>query len=95
MGVQCWMRFTWDESKRAANLMKHGLDLLDGRRLLDGRKVFSYASVRENEARFVSVGLVGEWMLAVVWMEREDDVRRISWRRARRAETREYRELHG
>ena len=95
MGVHSSVRFTWGEAKRAANLVKHTLDLVDGRRLFDGRKVFSYASTRGNEARFVSVGLVDDRMLAVVWVEREDGVRLISLRRARRGEGRQYRELYG
>jgi uncharacterized protein len=95
MGVQCSIRFTWDEAKRAANLVKHKLDLLDGQDLFDGRPVFSYPSARGEEARVVSVGIVDGHLAAVVWLERDDGIRLISMRRARSGEKRGYRELHG
>jgi uncharacterized DUF497 family protein len=88
------MRFTWDEGKRASNLAKHRLDLLQARQLFDGRPVFTYPSPRGDEARFVSVGLLDGRMAAVVWLEREDGIRLISLRRARDGEQRTYRELH-
>jgi uncharacterized DUF497 family protein len=89
------MRFTWDADKRESNLAKHGLDLLDARQLFDGRPLLTYPSPRDDEARFVSVGLLNERMVAVVWLEREDGIRLISLRRARDGEKRTYRELHG
>jgi uncharacterized protein len=36
------MEFEWDETKRAANLAKHGLDLADGQALFDGRPAYVY-----------------------------------------------------
>jgi uncharacterized DUF497 family protein len=89
------MRFTWDADKRERNLAKHRLDLLDAARLFDERPLFTYPSPRLNEARFVSVGLLDERMVAVVWLEREDGIRLISLRSARNGEKRKYRELHG
>jgi uncharacterized DUF497 family protein len=89
------MRFAWDEAKRASNLAKHGIDLLQARQLFDGRPVFTYPSPRGEEARFVSVGMLDHRMVAVVWLEREGDIRLISLRRARDAEKRKHRELHG
>jgi uncharacterized DUF497 family protein len=38
--------FEWDENKREANLRKHGLDLMTGAELFDGRSVFTYPSSR-------------------------------------------------
>ena len=89
------MRFTWDEAKREGNLAKHRLDLLEARQLFDGRPVFTYPSPRDDEARFVSVGVLEDRMVAVVWLEREDGIRLISLRRARDGEKRTYRKLHG
>lgn len=95
LGVHYEMRLTWDEAKRESNLAKHKLDLLDASQLFDGRPVVSYPSPRGDEARQVSVGLLDERMVAVVWMEREGGIRLISLRRARDGEKRAYRELHG
>jgi uncharacterized DUF497 family protein len=89
------MRFTWDENKRASNLAKHKVDLLQARQLFDGRPLFTYPSPRDDEARCVSVGVLDDRMVAIVWFEREDGIRLISLRKARDAEKRTYRELHG
>jgi uncharacterized DUF497 family protein len=87
--------FEWDENKRAANLRKHGLDLMTGAELFDGRSVFTYPSSRGDEERFVTIGLIADQFVAVVWTERRDAIRLISMRRARNAEKRTYREIFG
>jgi hypothetical protein len=89
------MDFEWDESKREANLAKHGLDLLDGAALFDGRPVCSYPSPRREEAHTVTVGLLAELLVALVWTERGDAIRLISLRRARDGEKRAYRACFG
>jgi uncharacterized protein len=89
------MEFEWDEHKRAANLAKHGLDLLAGASLFDGRPVYTYPSRRLAEERFVTVGMLADQFVVIVWTERSDAVRLISLRRARDAEKRAYRALFG
>ncbi len=89
------MNFEWDEKKRAINLDEHGLDLIDATPLFDGRPVFTYPSPRHGEERFVTVGLVANRFFAVVWTERVDTIRLISFRRARDAEERKYRTIFG
>ena len=58
--------------------------------LFDGRKVYSYPSVRGEEKRYVTVGLLESNIVAVVWVERGANIRLISLRRARDAEKRVY-----
>jgi uncharacterized DUF497 family protein len=89
------MVFEWDEATRAVNHGKHQLDLIDGQYLFDGRPVITYASPRGNEARFVTVGLIGRKFYAVVWTERGGATRLISFRRARDGEERAYRARFG
>jgi uncharacterized DUF497 family protein len=89
------MDFEWDEKKRALNLAEHGLDLIDATPLFDGRPVFTYPSPRHGEERFVTVGHLTNRFFAVVWTERVDAVRLISFRRARDAEERKYRAIFG
>ncbi len=89
------MLFEWDENKREANLRKRGLDLISGAELFDGRPVITYPSPRTNESRFVTVGVLMEQFVAVVWTERKGAVRLISLRRARNAEKRAYSESFG
>jgi uncharacterized protein len=77
------MRFEWDENKRAANLGKQEIDLVTGADLFDGRAVITYPSPRASEQRFVTVGLLQEELVAVVWTERKAAVRLISLRSRR------------
>ncbi|MGD0075922.1 MAG: BrnT family toxin [Candidatus Binataceae bacterium] len=89
------MDFEWDEKKRAINLAEHGLDLIDATTLFDGRPVFTYPSPRHGEERFVTVGQLTNRFFAVVWTERVEAIRLISFRRARDAEERKYRTIFG
>ncbi len=89
------MDFEWDENKRAINLTEHSLDLIDATRLFDGRPVFTYPSPRHGEERFVTVGQLTNKLFAVVWTERVEAIRLISFRRARDAEERKYRTIFG
>jgi uncharacterized DUF497 family protein len=89
------MDFEWDEKKRAVNLAEHGLDLIDATPLFDGRPVFTYPSPRHGEERFVTVGQLTNRFFAVVWTERVEAIRLISFRRARDAEERKYRTIFG
>ena len=89
------MDFEWDEKKRAINLADHGLDLIEATKLFDGRPVFTYPSPLHGEERFVTVGLLTNRFFAVVWTERVEAIRLISFRRARDAEERKYRTIFG
>ena len=48
-------RFEWDEPKRLANLLKHGLDFRRAAEVFAG-DCFSYPSPRQTEDRWVTVG---------------------------------------
>jgi uncharacterized DUF497 family protein len=84
------MLFSWDPDKREINRARHKLDLLDGQILFDGRPVVTYPSPRNSEMRFVSTGQIGPKFYSVVWMERDEAIRLISFRRARNGEERAY-----
>jgi uncharacterized DUF497 family protein len=84
------MLFEWDDNKRAINITRHKLDLLDGQLLFDGRAVITYPSARGNELRFVTTGQIGPKFYSVVWTDRTGAIRLISFRRARDAETTAY-----
>ena len=76
------MLFAWDEQKRQSNVLKHRLDLVRGAELFDGRPTISYPPPRGDEMRVVTIGLLADLPVAVVWSEREGTVRLISLRRA-------------
>jgi uncharacterized protein len=88
------MNFEWDDAKRRSNLAKHGFDFLDAGLVFDA-PAYSYPSPRGDEDRWVTVGLLEGHEVAVVWVERADAIRLISFRRARHEERRQYRELYG
>lgn len=88
-------RFVWDDAKRLTNLAKHRLDLTRGITLLQEGVIFTYSSRRDDEDRFVSIGLLDDVFVALVWMERDGSIRLISLRSARDAEKRKYRQRYG
>lgn len=85
---------TFDETKRAANLAKHGLDLADASLVYDAPNKITLCSSRPREERKMDVALVETHgvVLVLVYVERAGDVRAISLRRASRQERRFYRE---
>ncbi|MDP9469848.1 MAG: BrnT family toxin [Chloroflexota bacterium] len=89
------MDFEWDDAKRQANLAKHRVDFVDVQELFDGRPVFTAVSQHPDEQRFVTTGILDGRFYTVVWTWRGDSIRLISARRARDAEQRHYRALHG
>ena len=77
------MRFIWDESKRQANLNKHGVDFTDAERVFAG-PTFTFEDDREDygEQRWVTLGLLGVQVVVIVHTETEEEIRVISMREA-------------
>ena len=88
------MRFRFDPVKRAANLKKHGLDLADARQVIESGQTVTFEDKRfdYSEERFVTLGPLGDTLVAVVTAETEDHIRIISMRKADRHEQAIYRE---
>ena len=88
------MRFRFDPAKRAANLKKHGLDLADARQVIESGQTVTFEDKRfdYSEERFVTLGPLGDTLVAVVTTETEDPIRIISMRKADRHEQAIYRE---
>jgi uncharacterized DUF497 family protein len=82
--------FEWDEAKSKANFEKHGYDFDDASQILYG-PVILRRSDRNNEERWIAVGSLGERLIALIFTRREDLIRIISARRARKNEERAYR----
>jgi uncharacterized DUF497 family protein len=86
------MGFSYDPSKAAENLRKHGVSLADAEDVLADPLALTLEDAgAKGERRFVTVGLgsAGE-LLVVVWTERDGDYRLISARRPTRKERRQY-----
>lgn len=82
--------FAWDDAKRDRKIAKHGLDLVLGIHMFDGRPAISYPSHRHGEDRWVAIGRIEDILLALIWTERGRTIRLISLRRTRDAERRAF-----
>lgn len=81
--------YEWDESKRQANLAKHGVDFAD----MDAFEWDTAAlDVDEDHAepRWIAIGFVDAVVHFVVFTERSDNIRIISLRKATSREVRNY-----
>jgi uncharacterized DUF497 family protein len=84
--------FVWDEAKRKSNLRKHGLDFRDAHLVYDNPDKCTYDSSCAGERRWMDIAfaVVKGRLLALVYTERGDDVRVISFRPASREEREQY-----
>nr|WP_093191832.1 BrnT family toxin [Thiocapsa sp. KS1] len=82
------MRFTWDETKRLANINKHGLDFTDAEQVFAGPlMLIEYKRRDYGEQRMIGIGLLGFLVVLIVHVESEQDIRVISMRKATSDET--------
>jgi uncharacterized DUF497 family protein len=85
------MKVTYDPEKRRITLQERDLDFEDAPGIFAGKHFtrqddrFDYGEIRE-----ISVGLLGEDVVIVVWTERDDSRRIISMRKADRDEREDY-----
>ena len=87
--------FEWDEKKRLKTLRERHLDFTDAYQIFDGRPVIHVRAWRNEEERFVSTAKINGKFFSVVWTWRGNNQRIMSFRRARNAEERAYRKIHG
>ena len=84
--------FEWDENKRQSNIDKHGLDFEDVIAIFLEPHL-DFALKYKAEQRRQATGLVSGRLVAVIYTMRDNTVRIISARRARKNEERAYRAL--
>jgi hypothetical protein len=85
------MEFEWDETKRAINLAKHGLDFADVARLdWDNAAVEPDLRIDYGEERFRAFGRLGGELYSIAFTLRNGVVRILSFRFANRKERRIY-----
>jgi uncharacterized protein len=86
------MRISFDQAKRDRVLADRQLDLADAERLF-AEFHLTRADHRhsDTEERFISVGLIGEQVVIVVWTERNDSRRVITMWKANDRERDAYR----
>jgi uncharacterized DUF497 family protein len=81
------MRFTWSKAKRKLNIEQHGFDFVDAPRVFEG-PTFTYEDDRfeYSEQRFVTLGILDEFVVSVVHTETSRVIRIISLRKATKHE---------
>lgn len=82
--------FEWDEKKNKANEKKHGLTFEDATKVFDDPDRIQYVASKGNERRFITVGKVIKFIVAVVYTVRSGMLRIISARQARKNEINDY-----
>ena len=81
------MRFTWSDAKRKLNIEQHGFDFVDAPRVFEG-PTFTYEDDRfdYSEQRFVTLGILDEFVVSIVHTETSRVIRIISLRKATKYE---------
>ncbi len=82
------MRYTWDETKRQANLNEHGLDFSDAEKVFAGPLLLIDGQRSDyGEQRMIGIGLLDCLVVLIVHVESDEAIRIISMRRADSDET--------
>jgi len=82
--------FEWDAQKNESNHTKHSIDFEDAIDIFYA-PILLRRSDRNNEERWVAIGSLDEKLIAVVFARRNDVIRIVSARHARKNEERAYR----
>ncbi|MBM1205334.1 BrnT family toxin [Pseudomonas fragi] len=81
------MRITYDIIKRNKTLLERGLDFADAKTVFSGHHLTAEDSRQDyGEVRLISIGLLKERMVVLVWTPRGADRRIISMRKANERE---------
>jgi uncharacterized DUF497 family protein len=87
------MELEWDEVKRRTNYAKHGLDFRDAEKVFQGIALTAEDNRQDyGEKRFISLGLLEDMVVVVVYTERREKTRIISMRKANHREKQAYEE---
>ncbi len=83
--------FDWDEAKRAANLVRHGVDFAAVVRFdWDNAQLTADTRRDYGELRYIAVGRIGPRLHVLVFAPRAELIRIISLRKANAREVRRY-----
>lgn len=73
------MRFEWDETKRRANMRKHGVDFVRAALIFENAVLTRRDTRRDyGENRYISLGMIEAECFILVWTERQAARRIIS-----------------
>jgi len=80
------MDFEFDPNKSKTNQEKHGIDFIDARALWNDPDLLEIPAKTTDEKRFLVVGKIGEKHWSGIITYRNENIRIISLRRARKEE---------
>jgi hypothetical protein len=85
------MQFAWDEAKRKANIIKHGIDFADAKTVFAGA-TFTIKDDRfvYDEQRFITLGMLKGMVVVIAHTEQDDIIKIISMRKATKHEQKIY-----
>ncbi|MGO9014637.1 MAG: BrnT family toxin [Dissulfurispiraceae bacterium] len=85
------MQYEWDEKKRQANIIKHGVDFTEIERFEWDAAIVG-PDLRRNyyEPGFIAVGNIDDRLYVVVFTMRESSTRIIGLRKANEREVKKY-----
>ena len=84
------MKFEWDEKKSRANKSKHGIDFNTAADLWDASGRIEIQTNFSKENRNALIAKTGDKLWTAIFTRREDAIRIISVRRARKKEAKLY-----
>ena len=84
------MKFEWDEKKSRANKSKHGIDFDTAAELWSDPDRIEIQTNFSNENRNALIAKIGDKLWTAIFTRRQDAIRIISVRRARKKEAKLY-----
>jgi uncharacterized DUF497 family protein len=84
------MKFEWDEKKSRANKSKHGIDFNTAAELWSDPDRIEIQTNFSNENRNALIAKIGDKLWTAIFTRRQDAIRIISVRRARKKEAKLY-----
>jgi uncharacterized DUF497 family protein len=89
------MGFQWDQTKDAANRVKHGIGFREAAEIFRGFILVSEDTRRDyGERRFIALGIYDGEVIRVVFTERDSEIRIISAWKANRDDRETYTQAH-
>ncbi len=80
------MKYEYDKNKSLSNKQKHDIDFEEAKKLWSDNRLLEIKTSFSSEERYVNIGKIGNRFYTVITTYREDNIRIISARRARKKE---------
>ena len=82
------MQYSYNKTKKALNIKKHGLDFDDAKLVIESNKTVAFEDDRFDygEQRFITIGLLQDALVVIVTSETENEICIISMRKAEKNE---------